>query len=280
MATTDDAPGEPERSGTIATRDPIVDEGGLQVDDVTVTFGGIVALDHARLHARTGDITGLIGPNGAGKTTLFNCLTGIYAANSGTISWQGRDLLGEPPYRVADHGIARTFQNLALFPNLTVRENVIVGLHRVRRSNWVSSALRLPSVMSESKEVRAVADGALEEVGLSQVASKPAAGLPYGTLKRVELARAIAAEPGLLLLDEPAAGLAHGEVDELMELIRQLRDRRDLTIVLVEHHMGLVMRLCDRVTVLNLGATIAEGEPEEVGNDPTVIEAYLGGNEE
>lgn len=255
------------------------DGGGLHVEDLTVRFGGIVALDDARLNARTGEITGLIGPNGAGKTTLFNCLTGIYAANSGRVSWQGDDLLGKPPYRIADHGIARTFQNLALFPNLTVRENVIVGLHRVRKSNWISNSFRLPSVISEAHDVRDTADAALAEVELAHVASKPAAGLPYGTLKRVELARAIAAEPGLLLLDEPAAGLAHGEVDELMELIRRLRDRRKLTIVLVEHHMGLVMRLCDRVTVLNFGRTIAEGEPEEIGNNQAVIDAYLGGGE-
>jgi branched-chain amino acid transport system ATP-binding protein len=218
----------------------------------------------------------LIGPNGAGKTTLFNCLTGIYRAQAGRIRWRGEELLGLHPHQVARLGISRTFQNLALFPRLTVRENVIVGLHRVRRSDWVSNAVRAPWVLREERQVRARADAALEEVGLAKVAGRPAAGLPYGTLKRVELARAIASDPDLLLLDEPAAGLAHGEVDVLMELVRQLREAHDLTVVLVEHHMGLVMRLCDQVTVLNFGRTIAAGPPTTVSSDPAVIEAYLG----
>jgi branched-chain amino acid transport system ATP-binding protein len=250
--------------------------GGLDVEGVTVRFGGIVALDSADLQARTGEITGLIGPNGAGKTTLFNCLTGIYRAQSGSIRWQGKELLGMQPHKVAAQGIARTFQNLALFPRLTVRENVVVGLHRVRKTDWVSNAVRAPWVLAEERRVRRLADDALDEVGLSKVAGRPAAGLPYGTLKRVELARAIASDPDLLLLDEPAAGLAHGEVDELMALVRQLRDAHDLTVVLVEHHMGLVMRLCDHIAVLNFGRTISAGPPAKVSADPAVIEAYLG----
>ncbi len=255
-------------------RPPVTE--GLVVTDLTVRFGGIVALDRARLRARTGEITGLIGPNGAGKTTLFNCLTGIYRAQSGSIRWQGEELLGKAPYEVANQRVSRTFQNLALFSRLTVRENVIVGLHRVRKSDWLSNAVRAPWVISEERQARRRADEALEEVGLGAVAHLPAAGLPYGTLKRVELARAVASEPTLLLLDEPAAGLAHGEVDELMALVRRLREDHDLTVVLVEHHMGLVMRLCDHITVLNFGRTIAEGTPAEVGSDQAVIDAYLG----
>jgi len=253
--------------------------GGLAVAEVTVRFGGIVALDRVDLVARVGEITGLIGPNGAGKTTLFNCLTGLYRAHSGSIRWQDVELLGKQPYQVADERISRTFQNLALFPKLTVRQNVVVGLHRVRSSDWVSNLVRAPWVRREERDVTARADAALDEVGLLAVADRPAAGLPYGTLKRVELARAVASEPKLLLLDEPAAGLSHGEVDELMDLVRQLRDRYDLTVVLVEHHMGLVMRLCDRITVLNFGRTIAAGTPAEVRNDQAVIDAYLGGGE-
>ena len=253
--------------------------GGLVVEDLTVRFGGIVALDRARLIAREGEITGLIGPNGAGKTTLFNCLTGIYRATSGGVIWQDKQLLGLQPYEVAGQGISRTFQNLALFPKLSVRDNVIVGLHRIRSSNWAANLVRTPGVIREERDARRRADEALAEVGLSAVADKPAVGLPYGTLKRVELARAVAAEPKLLLLDEPAAGLAHGEVDALMALVRQLRDAHDLTVVLVEHHMGLVMRLCDNITVLNFGRTIAEGTPATVRNDQAVIDAYLGASE-
>ena len=270
--------GDPaETDGDVTVRDGPSDVAeGLVVDGVTVRFGGIVALDSARLEARPGEITGLIGPNGAGKTTLFNCLTGIYRAQAGSIRWRGQELLGLQPHVVAQHHVARTFQNLALFPRLSVRENVVVGLHRVRRSDWLSNAFRAPWVLREEREVRERADAALEEVGLAGVAARPAAGLPYGTLKRVELARAIASDPDLLLLDEPAAGLTHGEVDELMELVRQLREAHDLTVVLVEHHMGLVMRLCDHVTVLNFGRTIAAGPPAAVSSDPAVIEAYLG----
>lgn len=249
----------------------------LSVENVTVRFGGIKALDDASLVARPGDITGLIGPNGAGKTTLFNCLTGIYAYDEGSVDLDGEALRGRAPHQIADLGVSRTFQNLALFPRLSVRDNVSVGLHRTRSSGWLSNALRLPGALAEERLVRQQAEAALEEVGLVHLAGRPAAGLPYGVLKRIELARAIASSPKLLLLDEPAAGLAHGEVDELMAVIRQIRDHHGLSVVLVEHHMGLVMKLCDRITVLNLGSTIASGRPEEIANNQAVIEAYLGG---
>lgn len=248
----------------------------LRVAELNVHFGGIRALDGAELHAERGRITALIGPNGAGKTTMFNCLTGIYRAHGGSVVYEGTELLGMQPHQVAGLGISRTFQNLALFTNLTVRENVAVGLHRIRTSGWLSNALRLPRVLNEERDVRRRADAALDEVGLLAFADHPASGLPFGTLKRIELARAIASEPRLLLLDEPAAGLTHGETDELMELIRGLRDRHDLTIVLVEHHMGLVMKLCDHITVLNFGRTIADGTPAAVSENQAVIDAYLG----
>src|SRR5262245_16516972 len=236
----------------------------LAVRDVTVRFGGIIALDGVSFDVAPGQIVGLIGPNGAGKTTLFNCLSRLYIPQRGHIAFDGRPLLGLPRHRIADLGIGRTFQNLALFPTMSVLENVMVGLHCRAHAGFLGNALRLPSVSREEHAMRAGAMELIAFLGLEAVADHPAAGLSFGTLKRVELARALAGRPKLLLLDEPAGGLNHEEVATLATLLRAIRDNRHLTVLLVEHHMGLVMQVSDRVVVLDFGRKIAEGSPAEV----------------
>ena len=237
-------------------------------------FGGVTALSGVSFGVRPGEVCGLIGPNGAGKTTLFDCVSRLTRPQEGTITYAGQDLLALPTHRVAALGVARTFQHLGLVPSLSVRDNVMLGAQHGSRAGFAASALRLPFVRAGERALRARADAVLEGLELTRVAARPAAGLPYGTLKRIELARALAAEPTLLLLDEPASGLAHGEVDELAGLIEAVRG--DATVVLVEHHMGMVMRLSDTVVVLDFGKVIAIGTPAEVREDPAVLAAYLG----
>jgi branched-chain amino acid transport system ATP-binding protein len=248
----------------------------LRVQDVAVRFGGIVALDGVSFDVPAGSIVGLIGPNGAGKTTLFNCISRLYPCERGDIALGGRSLLGVPRHRIAALGIGRTFQNLALFRSMSVLENVMVGRHSRLRGGFFAAALRLPYAARADAEARDRARELLALLELEPVAETPVAALPFGTQKRVELARALAAEPQLLLLDEPASGLNHEEVGAIGALIRTLRERLKLTVLLVEHHMQLLMSLSDWVVALNFGKRIAEGTPAEVRNHPELVRAYLG----
>jgi len=248
-------------------------DAALTVTDLVVRFGGVTALAGVSFTVPRGKVCGLIGPNGAGKTTLFDCVSRLTRPKSGRIDLAGRDLLALPAHRVAELGVSRTFQHLGLVPSLSVRENVMLGAQGAG-IGFLPAALRLPGIRSRERQLRERADAVLDRLALAGIAARPAAGLPYGTLKRIELARALAAEPDLLMLDEPASGLYHEEVDELAGVIEDVR--ADMTVLLVEHHMGMVMRLSDTVVVLDFGRVVATGTPAQVSEDPAVLAAYLG----
>lgn len=248
----------------------------LKTDDLIMKFGGLTAVNHFSIEINKNEIVGLIGPNGAGKTTSFNMITGVYRPSVGKVVFNGEDITGLRPDLIAIKGITRTFQNIRLLGSLPVRDNVMIGQHLRLKSSWVEAVIRTPRYVREEKKIRDKADDLLSQLGLIKHANEVAGSLPYGAQRRLEIARALATEPKFLLLDEPAAGMNPKEGQELMDFIKRVRTDFDLTILLIEHDMKVVMGTCERIYVLDYGLIIAQGTPKEIQSNERVIQAYLG----